>query len=339
MTLKAGGTRALTADTIFINTGGRPTRPDIAGIDSVSVLDSTSIMELDALPEHLLVLGGGYIGLEFGQMFRRFGSAVTVVQHGKQLLAREDPDVAEEVHKVLQQDGIEILLESDAVRVNSVDRGVALQVRGPAGERTVTGSHLLIAVGRVPNSDRLNLAAAGVKTDAHGFIPVNDRLETNVPGIYALGDVKGGPAFTHISYDDYRIVRNNLLRGGQSTTKDRMVPYTVYIDPQLGRIGLTEQEARAQGRTIRVAKIPMSWVARALEMAEPRGFIKAVVDAETRANPRRRRPGRRRRRDHVHAADRHDGQTPLHRPRRRHLRPPRPGGGPEHVVHVHEEVV
>jgi pyruvate/2-oxoglutarate dehydrogenase complex dihydrolipoamide dehydrogenase (E3) component len=157
-----------------------------------------------------------------------------------------------------------------------------LQLRGPTGERTVGGSHLLMAAGRVPNSDALNLAAAGVHVDARGFIPVNDRLETNVPGLYVLGDVKGGPAFTHISYDDYRIVRNNLLRGGHSTTKDRLLPYTVYIDPQLGRIGLSEQEARAQGRTIRVAKIPMSWVARALEMAEPRGFIKAVVDVETR---------------------------------------------------------
>jgi pyruvate/2-oxoglutarate dehydrogenase complex dihydrolipoamide dehydrogenase (E3) component len=289
VTLKAGGARTLTADTIFINTGGRPARPAFAGLDPGSqaelgnqALDSTSIMELDALPEHLLVLGGGYIGLEFGQMFRRFGSAVTVVQHGKQLLAREDPDVAAEVRKVLHEDGIEILLETEAVGVHAAAGGVGLRLRGPAGERTVAGSHLLIAAGRVPNSEQLNLAAAGVKVDARGFIPVNDRLETNVAGIYALGDVKGGPAFTHISYDDYRIIRNNLLRGGQSTTRDRLVPYTVYIDPQLGRIGLTEQEARAQGRTIRVAKIPMSWVARALEMTEPRGFIKAVVDAQTR---------------------------------------------------------
>ena len=282
VTLKAGGARTLTADAIFINTGARPARPAIDGLDSVDALDSTSIMELGALPEHLLILGGGYIGLEFGQMFRRFGSAVTVVQRGKQLLAREDPDVAEEVLKVLQEDGIEVLLQTEATRVQAAAGGVVLQLRGPAGDRTVAGSHLLVAAGRVPNSDGLNLGAAGVQVDARGFIPVNDRLETNVAGIYALGDVKGGPAFTHISYDDYRIIRNNLLRGGQSTTRDRLVPYTVYIDPQLGRIGLTEQEARAQGRTIRVAKIPMSWVARALEMAEPRGFIKAVVDGETR---------------------------------------------------------
>ena len=280
--LNAGGTRTLTADTIFINTGARPARPRIAGLDSVRALDSTSIMELQELPEHLLVLGGGYVGLEFGQMFRRFGSAVTVVQHGKQLLGREDPDVAAEVYKLLETDGIEILLETEAVGVHASASGVGLDLRGPTGERTITGSHLLLAVGRVPNSEQLNLAAAGVNVDARGFIPVDDRLQTNVAGIYALGDVKGGPAFTHISYDDYRIIRNNLLRGGQSSTKDRLVPYTVYIDPQLGRIGLTEQEARAQGRAIRVAKIPMAWVARAVETAEPRGFIKAVVDAETR---------------------------------------------------------
>jgi pyruvate/2-oxoglutarate dehydrogenase complex dihydrolipoamide dehydrogenase (E3) component len=282
VTLKASGTRTLTANAIFINTGGRPARPAIDGLDSVKALDSTSVMELGAVPEHLLVLGGGYVGLEFAQMFRRFGSAVTVVQHGKQLLAREDPDVAEEVLKVLREDGIEVLLQTEATRVQAAAGGVVLELRGPAGDRTVAGSHLLVAAGRVPNSDGLNLAAAGVRVDARGFIPVNDRLETNVAGIYALGDVKGGPAFTHISYDDYRVIRNNLLRGGHSTTRGRLVPYTVYIDPQLGRVGLTEQEARAQGRTIRVAKIPMSWVARALEMAEPRGFMKAVVDAESR---------------------------------------------------------
>jgi pyruvate/2-oxoglutarate dehydrogenase complex dihydrolipoamide dehydrogenase (E3) component len=280
--LTAGGTRTLTAESVFINTGARPAAPPIAGLNSLRVLDSTSIMELQEVPEHLLVLGGGYVGLEFGQMFRRFGSAITVVQHGKQLLGREDLDVAVEVCNVLRADGIEILLETDAVRVHASAYGVGLDLRGPTGERTITGSHLLLAVGRVPNSERLNLAAAGVKVDAHGFIPVDDRLQTNVAGIYALGDVKGGPAFTHISYDDYRIIRNNLLRGGQSSTRDRLVPYTVYIDPQLARIGLTEQQARAQGHTIRVAKIPMTWVARAVETAESRGFIKAVVDAETR---------------------------------------------------------
>jgi pyruvate/2-oxoglutarate dehydrogenase complex dihydrolipoamide dehydrogenase (E3) component len=279
--LNAGATRILSSDTIFINTGDRPAQPRVTGLDSVRALDSTSILELQELPEHLLVLGGGDVGLEFGQMFRRFGSAVTLVQHGKQLLGREDPDVAAEVCKLLQADGIEILLETQAVGVHATPSGVDLDLRGPTGERTLTGSHLLDAAGRVPNSEQLNLAAAGVNVDARGFISVDDRLQTNVAGIYALGDVKGGPAFTHISYDDYRIIRNNLLRGGQSSTKDRLVPYTVYIDPQLGRIGLTEQEARAQGRAIRVTKIPTSWVARAVETAETRGFIKAIVDAQT----------------------------------------------------------
>jgi pyruvate/2-oxoglutarate dehydrogenase complex dihydrolipoamide dehydrogenase (E3) component len=239
-------------------------------------------MELDVLPEHLLVLGGGYIGLEFGQMFRRFGSAVTVVQRGKQLLAREDPDVGEEVAKILREDGIEVLLETQAVRVAKDGGGsIQLTVSGPAGEQNLRGSHLLVAAGRVPNTESLNLSAAGITTDTRGNIPVNDRLETNVPGIYALGDVKGGPAFTHISYDDFRVIKTNLLDGGRATTNGRLVPYTVYIDPQLGRVGVTETEARAQGRRIRIAKMPMGYVARALEMDEPRGFMKAVVDAET----------------------------------------------------------
>jgi pyruvate/2-oxoglutarate dehydrogenase complex dihydrolipoamide dehydrogenase (E3) component len=279
--LNAGGTRTLGADNIFINTGARPAKPRLTGLDSVKALDSTSIMELQEVPEHLLVLGGGNVGLEFGQMFRRFGGDVTIVQHGKQLLGREDADVAAEIYKLLVADGIEILLETDTLGVHASASGIGLDLRGPTGGRIITGSHLLVAVGRVPNSERLNLAAAGVKVDARGFIAVDDRLQTNVAGIHALGDVKGGPAFTHISYDDYRIIRNNLLRGGQSSTKDRLVPYTVFIDPQLGRIGLTEQEARAQGRAIRVAKIPTSWVARAVETAEPRGFIKAVVDSQT----------------------------------------------------------
>src|SRR5262252_2728673 len=184
VTLKAGGTRTLTADAIFINTGARPARPALDGLDSVEALDSTSIMELSAVPEHLLILGGGYVGLEFGQMFRRFGSAVTVVQRGEQLLATEDPDVAEEVHKVLQEDGIEVLPETEATRVEAAARGIVLHLRGPAGDRTVAGSHLLVAAGRVPNSDGLNLAAAGVRVDARGFISVNERLETNVAGVY-----------------------------------------------------------------------------------------------------------------------------------------------------------
>lgn len=277
ITLNSGGKQSLTAEKIFINTGGRPVSPPVPGLDKVPALDSTSIMELDTLPEHLLVLGGGYIGLEFGQMFRRFGSKVTVVQRGPQLLAREDADIAEEVTKILREDGIEVLLETEARKVEKVDGKIQLT----ASDRTLRGTHLLVAAGRGPNTEDLSLPAAGVETDQRGFVRVNERLETNVEGIYALGDVKGGPAFTHIAYDDFRILRTNLLEGGNATTKDRFVPYTVYIDPQLGRVGISEREAKAAGLKYRVAKIPMSWVARALESDETRGFMKAIVDAQS----------------------------------------------------------
>ncbi len=280
--LKSGETQQLTAGTIFLNAGDRPAKPALSGIENVSTLDSTSIMELDTVPEHLLVVGGGYVGLEFGQMFRRFGSHVTIIQRGAYLLAREDADVAGEVANILREDGIEVLLETRPVRVEQSSAGnISLTVQTPAGERTLTGSHLLVATGRVPNTDWLNLDAAGIQVDKGGFIEVNERLETNVPGVYALGDIKGGPAFTHISYDDFRIIRTNLIEKGNASIHGRLVPYTVFIDPQLGRIGLSETDARAQGRDIKVAKMPMNYVARALEVDESRGFMKAVVDAGT----------------------------------------------------------
>lgn len=269
---------------VFINTGERPSRPPIPGLDAVPTLDSTSIMELDVVPEHLVVLGGGYVGLEFGQMFRRFGSRVTVIQRGAQVLGREDADVAEAVAAMLREDGLEVLLETDAIRAAPGPDGsprLTVKGRGDGAERTIAGSHLLVAAGRVPNTDRLNLAAAGVATDRRGYVVTNERLETSAPGVYALGDVKGPPAFTHISYDDWRIIRSNLLEGGNASTEGRLVPYTVFIDPQLGRVGLTEAEAVAQGRPVRVAKLPMASVARAIEVAETRGFLKAIVDAET----------------------------------------------------------
>ena len=198
----------------------------------------------------------------------------------EQLLAREDPDVAEAVAAILQEDGIEILLAAEAIRVaKAADTSVRLTVKTPGGERVLTGSHLLVAPGRVPNVESLNLAAAGVATDSNGFIRVNEFLETNVPGIYAMGDVKGGPAFTHISYDDFRILKTNLIDGGNTSILGRLVPYTVFIDPQLGRVGLTETEARAQGLNVRVAKMPMTYVARALEVDESRGFMKVIIDA------------------------------------------------------------
>lgn len=278
-----GATLPLTADTIFINTGARPADPPLSGLNEVSRLDSTTIMELDEVPEHLLVLGGGYVGLEFGQMFRRFGSAVTVVQRGGQLLAREDPDIAEAVAEVMRGDGIDVLLNAKAQRVQQAGNGrIQLEVLASDGPRTLIGSHLLVAAGRAPNTETLNLAAAGVETDERGFVKVNDRLETSAPNIYALGDVKGGPAFTHISYDDFRILRTNLVEGGNATIRVRLLPYTVYIDPQLGRVGMSETEAEQRGRNVRVAKMPMSHVARALETDETRGLMKVIVDADTK---------------------------------------------------------
>jgi pyruvate/2-oxoglutarate dehydrogenase complex dihydrolipoamide dehydrogenase (E3) component len=280
--LNEGGTRQLSAERIFINTGARPAKPPVPGLDTIPTLDSSSIMELESLPDHLLVMGGGYVGLEFGQMFRRFGSRVTIVHRGDHLLSHEDPDVADEVATILREDEINVLLNSEAVRAKGDNTSVSLTVKTREREALLEGSHLLVAVGRRPNTDQLNLQATGVETDEHGFIKVNDHLETNVAGIYALGDVNGGPAFTHISYDDFRIIRRNLLEGGNATTKERLVPYTVFIDPQLGRIGITETEARSQGLRTRVAKLPMSRVARAIELSETRGFIKAVVDVETK---------------------------------------------------------
>jgi pyruvate/2-oxoglutarate dehydrogenase complex dihydrolipoamide dehydrogenase (E3) component len=282
VSVKDGGRRVLSANYVFINAGTRASRPKLDGLDSVLALDNISIMELDSVPEHLLVLGGGYIGLEFGQMFRRFGSRVTIVQSAGQLLTREDPDIAEEVARILRQDGVEIVLNAKATRVGQADDGIRLEVQQQGKATTLAGSHLLVATGRVPNSDTLNLEAAAIQTDARGFIKVNDRLETTASGIYALGDIKGGPAFTHISYDDFRIIRSNLLQKGSASTKDRQVPYAVFIDPQLGRVGLTEVEARGKGRNIRVAKLPMTSVARALEVDETRGFMKAIVDAESK---------------------------------------------------------
>ncbi len=280
--LDGGETAQLTAENIFINVGARPGGVPVEGLDAVPTLDSTTVMELDEVPEHLLVLGGGYVGLEFAQMFRRFGSEVTVVQRGPQLLSREDTDVAEAVAEILREDGVAVLLETEAQSVRQDESGgIQLTVNGPDGEDTISGSHLLVAAGRPPNTDLLNLEAAGVETDKRGHVKVNERLETNVPGVYALGDVKGGPAFTHVSYNDYQVIEANLLNGGDATIADRLVPYTVFMDPQLGRVGLGEAEAREQGRDVRVASMPMSHVARALEMDESRGMMKAVVDAGT----------------------------------------------------------
>ncbi len=279
--LHGGGERQLSAAQFFINTGTHSGAPPIEGLKTVPYFDNESIMELDYVPEHLLILGGGYIGVEFSQMFRRFGSKVTVIQSGSQLLAQEDQEVAAEVVKILRQDGIEVLLNARTERVARVNGVVTLTVTVEGKPQTIEGSDLLVATGRVPNTAALKPAAAGIEVDQRGFIRSNDRLETSAPGVYVLGDVKGGPQFTHISYDDFRILKANLLDGGDRTVRDRPVPYTVFMDPQLGRVGMTESQAQESGRKIRVARMPMTSVARALEVDETRGLMKAIVDAET----------------------------------------------------------
>ena len=279
--LNGGGERLLTAELIVIDTGLSAKIPPIKGLASVPYLDNASVMELGEVPEHLLVLGGGYVGVEFAQMFRRFGSRVTVIQSGTQLLIGEDPDIADEVLKILREDGIEILLEGKTETASSNGTTVRLSVKIKGESRDVEGTHLLLATGRRPNTDKLNLPATGIATDSHGFIQVNDRLETSVPGVYAVGDVNGGPAFTHVAYDDFRVLQTNLLEGGNRSVAGRLYPYCVFIDPQLGRIGLSENDARKQGKKVRVARLAMTSVDRALETSQSRGFMKVLVDPGT----------------------------------------------------------
>ena len=274
------GDQLLEGERIFINTGTRTDTPRLEGLDQVPYLTNASLMELRELPEHLLVLGGGYIGLEFGQMFHRFGSQVTVVHRGEHIVAREDNDVADELQKILEGEGIRFVLQAQTSRVAQKDGKIALTFSVNGRPQTVTGSHLLVATGRRPNTDDLGLEKAGIETDKRGFIRVDNRLRTNVPNYWALGDVKGGPAFTHVSYNDFQIVYGNLIEKRSWTTDNRPVPYSVFTDPQLGRVGLTEQEARATGRKLKVGKYPMAYIARAIERDETSGFMKLVVDAE-----------------------------------------------------------
>ncbi|HUF75397.1 MAG TPA: mercuric reductase [Longimicrobiales bacterium] len=278
--LNAGGDRTLTADHIFINVGARNRVPKLPGLDSVDHLDATSVMELAEVPEHLLVLGGGFIGLEFAQMFRRFGARVTVVDR-QRLASREDADVSEAIEEIFRGEGIDVVTGADARSVSRVDGTIELDVLAGDEQRVLRGSHLLVAAGVVANSDTLDPETAGVDVDDRGDILVNDRCETTAEGVWALGDVTGAPPFTHTSYDDYRIIRENLLDGGDASRKGRILPYTLFTDPQLGRVGMSEREAARSGRQIRVAKLPMSRVARAQETDETRGFMKAVVDADT----------------------------------------------------------
>ena len=279
VTDRSGSQRTLESERIFINTGARPTIPAIPGLDTVPYLTNESIMDLTDVPESLVILGGGYIGLEFGQMFARFGSRVTVIQSNPQIVPREDAEIAAELQRALEAEGIHFLLRARTTRVEKTEGGVALTIEQAGSTSTVTGSHLLVATGRRPNTEELALDRAGVELNKDGSIHVNGKLETNVPGIWALGDVKGGPAFTHISYNDFQIVYANLCGGKNLTIDNRIVPYCVFTDPQLGGVGMTEKEARAKGYTLKIGKAPMSSVARARERDETAGLMKLVVDA------------------------------------------------------------
>ena len=269
----------LESEKIFIDTGGHPTIPAIPGLDTALYLTNESIMQLTTLPEHLLILGAGYIGLEFGQMFRRYGSRVTVLHTGKQIVPREDPEIAGGLQKALEAEGMQFLLSARTTRVENKNGAFTLSFDGTAGTSSLTGSHLLVATGRGPNTDNLGLDKAGIETGKNGFIKVNGRLETNVPGVWALGDCKGGPAFTHISYNDFQIVYGNLVEGKNLTTENRIVPFCVFTDPQLGGVGMTEKEARAKSYKLKIGKCPMTRVARAIERGETAGLMKLVVDA------------------------------------------------------------
>jgi pyruvate/2-oxoglutarate dehydrogenase complex dihydrolipoamide dehydrogenase (E3) component len=277
--LNDGGTRVLAGDRVFLNLGTRATIPPVPGLADAGPLTNIELLELDRLPEHLVVLGGGYVGLEFAQAYRRFGSRVTVVEHGPQLLDREDPDVAEEVRRILRAEEIEVLLGAEVLRVEGRSgAGVRLRVRTGGGEQTVAGSDILVAAGRTPNTAGIGLEVAGVELDARGYVKVNDRLETSAADVWAIGECAGSPQFTHVSEDDFRIIRDNLA-GGKRGTRGRLVPYCLFTDPPLARVGLSEGEARQRGIAVRVANLPMSNVLRTRTTGETAGFMKVLVEA------------------------------------------------------------
>jgi pyruvate/2-oxoglutarate dehydrogenase complex dihydrolipoamide dehydrogenase (E3) component len=280
-TLRVGDER-IAAPRIFLNVGGRAVVPAIPGLDGVPFLTNTSILQLDQVPEHLVVIGGSYIGLEFGQMYRRFGADVTVIETSPRIIAREDEDVSQAIADMLTGEGIAIRTRATCIAVSPHQGGVSVSVDCTANPAPVVGTHLLLAVGRRPNTDDLGLDRAGIATDARGYITVDDRLATSVPGVWALGDCNGRGAFTHTSYNDFEIVAANLLDGADRRLADRVPAYALYTDPPLGRVGMTDAQARATGRPLLVSKRPMTRVSRAVEKGETHGFMKAVVDAETR---------------------------------------------------------
>lgn len=279
-TVSVNGER-LEAEKIILNVGGRATVPDIPGINDVDYLTNTGMMDVDILPEHLIIIGGSYIGLEFAQMYRRFGSQVTVVEMAPKLIGREDDDVSTTVHEILTQDGIDIRLNASCIGLAKRDGKVVVTADCEPGAEEIVGSHVLLAVGRKPNTDDLGLAAAGVETDARGYITVDDGLQTNVPGIWAIGDVNGRGAFTHTSYNDYEILAANMFDNESRKVSDRITTYGLFIDPPLGRVGMTEAQVRESGRKALVGKMMMARVGRARERGETQGFMKVVIDAET----------------------------------------------------------
>lgn len=279
ITLNDGGSDTITADKIFINAGAKPTVPDIPGLDTINWCDSTSILDIDKIPEHLVIIGASYIALEMGQLFRRLGSEVSILEHGPRFLAKEDEDIANAVQGILAEEGINIHLETSVTQVaQSAPEKLSITLQNGT---VLEASHLLVAAGRAPQAKALQPARTGLELDGHGYIPVNEFLETKVPGIYALGDVKPGPAFTHVSYNDYIIIINNLFKGQQQSIKNRPLLYCMFTDPELGRVGLTEQDARKQNIPVKVATLPMTRAARGIETGQTKGLMKAVVHAET----------------------------------------------------------
>ena len=276
------GDESLTAERIFVNVGGRANVPDLPGVDQVNYLTNSTALELDVLPNHLVIVGGSYVGLEFAQIYRRFGCEVTVVEMADRLVRREDPEVSAAVREILAAEGIQIRLDAECIRFEPRGQDLCVHVTCRTGAPEVVGSHVLLAVGRRPNTDELGVEAAGIEIDKHGYIVVDDQLRTSVPGIWALGDCNGKGAFTHTAYNDFEIVSANLLDNEARRVSDRIPAYALFIEPPLGRVGLTEAEARTAGKRVRVGFRPMTRVARAIEKGETQGFMKMIVDDETR---------------------------------------------------------
>ncbi|MDQ3020944.1 MAG: mercuric reductase [Bacteroidota bacterium] len=281
--LKNGRTQKLQSKNIFINTGTTPFIPQVDGLDETRYFTSESLMNIKKIPRHLIIIGGSYIAVEFGQMFRRFGSEVTLIEKNSKLLANEDEDVSGEITQILKDEGITIFTSASLNSVKKADsKNIRVTFNVNAKEKIISCTQIMIATGMKPNTEKLGLNKAGIQTDERGFIKVNEKLETNIKGIFALGDVKGGLAFTHVSYDDYRIIFANLIKKENNTTRNRLIPYTIFTDPQIGRIGLSEKEAVTKSIKFKTAKLPMKYSARAIETGETKGFIKALIDPETK---------------------------------------------------------